>query len=141
MYAELPTHPIMLQLQLVILEHFRREDRHLDLLLESPGPDSERDRLWAVRSFSPWPPSDRPSSGLLIPLPPHRRLYLTHQGDIAQGRGRVVRRDAGHAVALLWKVCRVDLEVRTPRWRGRMRARRHGGRWVACWRPLFMDGQ
>lgn len=125
----------MQRVRLVILEHVRRSDRHFDLLLEPPGPAQDRERLWAARFVPRWPPTDRPSRSALIPLPPHRRAYLTHQGDIGHGRGFVIRRDAGHALPLLWCPHRIDLAIRTPQWRGRMEAHRRGDGWLAGWDP------
>lgn len=118
----------MLRLQLVVLEHVRRGDRHFDLLIEPPTPG--RERLWAARWHGPWPPV-RGVAAALTPLPPHRRRYLRFQGDLGGGRGVVRRIDAGEATAALWARGRIELAVASRRWCGRLRVRRLASTWIA----------
>ena len=69
-------------LQYVVLRHDGVDHPHYDLLFEiSPG-----SLLAAWRSES-WPPGD----GALVPLPPHRRRYLSYEGPIEGNRGVVKR--------------------------------------------------
>jgi hypothetical protein len=86
----------------VILEH-RWEGVHWDFLVED-GPTL---RTWAV---------DRPIvEGEDLParsLPPHRRIYLDHEGEVSGGRGTVRRWDSGVCDVLEWGEDAVRLEVR-----------------------------
>lgn len=69
-------------LQYVVLRHEGVDHPHFDLLFEiAPG-----SLLAAWRSES-WPPG----KGELVPLPPHRRRYLTYEGPIEGNRGHVKR--------------------------------------------------
>ncbi|MFI4861706.1 MAG: hypothetical protein ACIAXF_13630 [Phycisphaerales bacterium JB063] len=89
-----------------ILEHSTDPGVHHDLLIEDPAlPAASCDddpTLWAVRIA---PPPHR-WQGLrtleLTPLPHHRRRYLTYEGPISAGRGRVRRVAQGDAELLAW---------------------------------------
>jgi DNA polymerase Ligase (LigD) len=76
----------------VLLEHLR-DGIHWDFMLE----DVEGLRTWAI---------DAPVvTGRDLParaLATHRRIYLDYEGDIAGGRGRVRRVDAGTYRVLVW---------------------------------------
>ena len=70
----------------VLLRHVRRHAVHWDLLLDRP---TGRLRTWSL----PTPPTA--AWQVAAELPPHRRLYLTHEGPVGGGRGFVRRWDAG----------------------------------------------
>lgn len=70
---------------------------HFDLLLQSAEGRADDDtvlKAFATEEF-PAPPC------LLRLLPDHRRAYLTYEGPVSSGRGRVQRVDEGHAAFIL----------------------------------------
>ncbi len=118
----------------VLLEHVRARDRHFDwMILDPTRPPTAGVMLWTARVTLPTRSWARAGRFMLTPLAPHRRAYLTRQGRLTGGRGRVRRVDRGHAVILLWGRDAADLLVQTPRFSGRVRLRRLGGtRWLAA---------
>ena len=74
-------------LPFVVLQHTGHGEAHFDLMLavDESGP------LLTWR-LSEWPMT---ASTTITPLPPHRRAYLTFEGDVSRGRGRVRRVAAG----------------------------------------------
>ncbi|HEX8323745.1 MAG TPA: hypothetical protein VF595_07505 [Tepidisphaeraceae bacterium] len=72
----------------VVLHHTGYGQPHFDLMLETDtiGP------LLTWR-LSEWPPAD--GGVAAIPLPPHRRTYLTFEGPVSGGRGDVRRVESG----------------------------------------------
>ena len=85
---------------------------HWDLLLEHTG----RLLTWALER--------EPAANTIIPaaaLPEHRLEYLTHEGDVSGGRGRVTRRDSGEfhwRSDMAARDTRVEVELRGERLRG-----------------------
>lgn len=75
-------------LRYVVLHHIDVELPHFDLLIET-SPGSE---LFGVR-LSDWPIT--PSTRIEVSSP-HRRTYLTYEGEISGQRGRVRRVAAGN---------------------------------------------
>jgi len=69
---------------LVVLFHDGFENPHFDLLLDldSTGPV-------ATWRSDQWPPV---ASSIITCAPVHRRLYLSYEGPISNGRGRVSQR-------------------------------------------------
>lgn len=70
-------------LRYVVLRHEGIPDPHFDLMFEtSPGSKlaTWRSPAWPITPETP-----------LIPLPDHRRDYLTYEGAVSQGRGSVRR--------------------------------------------------
>jgi hypothetical protein len=78
-----------MDLQYVILEHTIDGVRHFDLLLEVEG----QERLRTLQ-LERWP-LNAGESCKFSELPPHRRIYLTYEGEISGGRGRVRRVESG----------------------------------------------
>lgn len=78
-------------LRYAILRHEGIRAPHFDLLFETaPGSPlaAWRSRDWPVRPDTP-----------LIPLPDHRRQYLTYEGPVSNRRGTVERVASGtHAI-------------------------------------------
>lgn len=76
-------------LQYVILEHTVNGAVHFDLMLEVEG----QDRLRTLQ-LARWPllPGEEVA---LTELPPHRRHYLTYQGEVSGNRGTVRRVETG----------------------------------------------
>ena len=72
----------------VVLHHEGIEEPHFDLMLEtSPG------SALATWRTPRWP-IDQPTE--MLQLPEHRRNYLTYEGEVPGGRGRVRRVAAGN---------------------------------------------
>lgn len=92
-------------------------DQHLE------GVGEADQRLWTARVG---PPS-RQWAGLgefdLIRLPPHRRRYLTYEGQICGGRGSVHRVDEGWVTPLTWTDRRIILDVAMRDFTGRLELR------------------
>ncbi len=79
-------------LQYAVLEHTIGGEVHFDLLLEVEG----QERLRTLQ-LPQWPLS--PGTEVAFnELPAHRRIYLTYEGEISGGRGRVRRVESG-----MWK--------------------------------------
>jgi hypothetical protein len=76
-------------LQYVVLEHTVGGEAHFDLLLEVEG----QDRLRTLQ-LPQWPVKRGDKLGFKE-LSPHRRTYLTYQGDIGGNRGSVRRIESG----------------------------------------------
>ncbi|RIK61592.1 MAG: hypothetical protein DCC64_12805 [Planctomycetota bacterium] len=77
-------------LRYVILAHSVNGGVHFDLLLEVEGQERLRacqlaQRLAAAGESCPW-----------RELEPHRRLYLSFEGEVSGDRGRVSRVEQGH---------------------------------------------
>lgn len=117
---------------------------HHDWLLSDPrtadAPDAP---LWTARVT----PASREWSNLkqldLIPLPPHRRIYLTHQGPLAPApdgspRGSVTRIDEGDFTAIEWDDEHFVIQLRFRDFTGTIEAR-HASR--ALWVARVMTGE
>lgn len=90
----------MMDLPTVILLHETRDGRHHDWMLANPhDPDGP---LWTARVTPPPAHWHELEWWDLVPLPPHRRIYLTYEGEISNGRGSVKRVDEGRFTAKLW---------------------------------------
>ena len=74
-------------LRYVVLHHVGHGPPHFDLMLE-------RDADGPLRTFrvAAWPVVGRQA---VVPLTDHRRVYLTFEGDVSGGRGRVWRVEGG----------------------------------------------
>ena len=97
-------------LRSVLLLHTRRQDTHVDWLLENPH--DPRGPLIAYRLPATLRHGLREGAWTITPLPPHRRRYLTYQGPIAEGRGWVVQLAGSDGTATSWRDSR-------RRWRSR----------------------
>ena len=73
----------------VILRHTGHGEAHFDLMLE----DGPALATWQVEAA----PADLPvrSTAAARKLADHRREYLTYEGPVSRGRGRVERMDSG----------------------------------------------
>lgn len=78
-----------MQLQYAILAHTVDGATHFDLLLEQPGVERLR-----TLQLERWPLKSGESCRCLE-LAPHRRVYLTYEGEISGGRGTVRRVESG----------------------------------------------
>jgi hypothetical protein len=76
-------------LQYVVLEHTVGDDVHFDLMLEVEGQDHLR-----TLQLRQWP-LKRGDVLVFKELPPHRRIYLAHEGDVGGNRGSVRRIESG----------------------------------------------
>jgi len=100
----------------VLLRHTAPQGVHHDWLIARPGCD----RLWTARvqpSSADWA---RLTSFTLTRLPPHRRLYLTYEGPLTDGRGHVERVDEGTVHILDWQDHTIRLEVAMDHFVGRI---------------------
>jgi hypothetical protein len=75
---------------------------HRDLVLEWPG-EQGQDLLatWALYPENPGDDvfsADRPTVGRVVPLSPHRAIYLNYEGPVSGNRGHVSRECAGAVV-------------------------------------------
>lgn len=111
----------MLSLPTVLLLHETRAGTHHDWLVADPTlagvPDAP---LWTVRVAAPTRQWRAVRRLKLVPLPPHRRAYLTYEGPVSGGRGVVRRVDAGTVRAELWSASRIVLDVEMRHFRGRV---------------------
>jgi hypothetical protein len=117
----------------VILEHRHRGGRHFDWLFEHPDwPRGLHAPLWAgrvERGPGAWSEHERLT---VVPLPPHRRVYLDRQGVLTGGRGRVRRVASGWVRPILWRPGRIDLAIDLSIWCGRATLRPlHRALWLA----------
>ncbi|MBI1336348.1 MAG: hypothetical protein GC164_05240 [Phycisphaera sp.] len=102
----------MLTLQTVILRHTRASDTHYDWLFEHPRPPGGAvGRLVTFRMGLCFTGGWAPSVQLVRRLPDHRRAYLTYQGPVSGGRGRVLRVGRGFAYVRLWSQSRIVMEM------------------------------
>ena len=125
----------MQPLRTAILEHATANDIHHDWLIEDPSlpdPKAPSARLWTARVTPPpqdWPKLKRFD---LTVIPPHRRLYLDYQGEVAGNRGHVCRLDSGLCEVLLWSDARIVLTMRTEVMQVDLRlTQQAGNHWVA----------
>ena len=84
----------------VLLVHTRqgpRADAHIDWLIERDAPADPAAPEHTLRTFRVVHRIDRgPHAPFLArPIPDHRRRYLTYEGELSEGRGRVDRLVAG----------------------------------------------
>lgn len=125
----------MLALKTAVIQHNTPHGTHHDWLIEDPtapnpaGPDA---RLWTARVLPPpahWPQLGRFDLDI---LPPHRRAYLTYQGEVTNNRGRVQRVGSGTCLPELWTVGRIVMKVELSDVKMRLDLRRvTDERWVA----------
>jgi len=114
----------------VLLRHRAPRGSHHDWLLADPNvPDAA---LWAgrVRLHSRhW----RSLRGWYVQqIAPHRRRYLTYEGDLGGGRGTVERVDEGTFVTRQWEPDRILIDLTMAHCRGLVLLRRVGvHRWWA----------
>lgn len=119
----------MLALPTVLLHHVTDAGSHYDWLLGDPM--DVTGRLWTARVGVPsrhWRDARRFAAE---PLGPHRRRYLTYEGEIGGGRGRVTRTDRGVVIPRLWTRGRIVVQVRMTCFTGLIDLRRGG---PALWR-------
>jgi hypothetical protein len=110
-------------LQFVILHHEEIAEPHFDLMVEtSPGSPLA---TWRCPRW----PIDQPTE--LIQLPEHRREYLTYEGEISGGRGRVRKIAAGTCKALHQPDGATLLELDQPIAARLILRRIEGNRWSA----------
>ncbi len=121
-------------LRTAILEHTTAVGVHYDWLIEDPtlpDPHAPDARLWTARVSQPpkdWPELERFEIEMIAP---HRRLYLTYQGQVPGNRGRVRRVAEGVCRATLWAEDRIMLALQTQQMRLELRlTRRARDRWV-----------
>lgn len=106
----------MHSLRTAILQHTTAAGVHHDWLIEDPrlpDPKAQNARLWTARVAPPpqdWPKLKRFE---LTAIAPHRRHYLTYQGEVPGNRGRVRRLASGTCFAKLWSDQRIVLTMRT----------------------------
>ena len=89
----------MLPAATVLLRHERREDTHLDWMIDLPGfgGGGTDGPLTTFRCAVAWPDWQRSGRVGLTALPPHRRAWLHRQGALSGGRGRALRLGRGTA--------------------------------------------
>ncbi|NBB94920.1 MAG: hypothetical protein GVY16_04180 [Planctomycetes bacterium] len=125
----------MRALQSTLLRHITGRGEHHDWLFESPRPGTAGGPAGGLVCFRVGPAAGawrRARRVMLWRLADHRRGYLTYQGAISRGRGRVRRVDGGRVLPRLWATDRAVLDVRLAGFAGTMHLRRVGpGRWVA----------
>lgn len=131
----------MLTVRTVLLRHHNAQGSHFDWLMEDPawaGPmDDDQRGLWASRvelDTGDWQPAGR---WLVHRLPPHRRLYLHHEGPIGGGRGTVTRVDEGESAIETWSASRCVVHVLMGRFCGRVQLERVDG---ALWEAKAVGG-
>lgn len=122
-------------LRTAVLQHTTADGVHHDWLMEDPAledPMAEQARLWTARIQAPPTQWARLGRIQLQVIPPHRRAYLTYQGAVSGGRGRVRRVATGRCVPQLWSSERAVLLLDLGMDNLRMEMRRLGPtRWVA----------
>jgi len=121
----------------VVLEHVLPGGRHFDWLLEDAALPLGRGRVWAFRSALPPAAWAEAGAWRLIPLPPHRRLYLDYQGPVRGGRGCVRRVDAGEFEPDLWTADRLVTTLRLAGFTGGVELCRLD---KSCWRAATIGG-
>lgn len=104
----------MHSLRTTVIEHTNALGVHHDWLIEDPrldAPDHPEARLWTARVIPP--PTQWPRLGRfdLEVIPPHRRLYLTYQGQVSGDRGRVRRAATGICLPTLWSRARIVIAL------------------------------
>lgn len=122
-------------LHTAILEHTTPAGVHYDWLIEDPSladPRHPDHRLWTAR-VQPAPDAWAALRRFdLQVIPPHRRAYLTYQGEVSGNRGRVRRVLCGRAFALSWRASRIVIDVESPVFNATLDLRaRSGSRWQA----------
>lgn len=108
----------MAKLATVLLLHETQGASHYDWLLTDPAdPDG---LLWTARTDAPSDQWATLGKWSIEPIAPHRRHYLTYEGDIGQGRGTVRRVDEGTFEVIQWADQRIEIELETNNFRGRV---------------------
>lgn len=95
--------------------------------------------LWTARVVQPSTLWRSLTSWDLVPLPPHRDVYLTYQGPLTPGsdgspRGSVIRSDEGDFAAIVWAEDHFIIDLRFQRCSGVIEARQvTPSLWRAVW--------
>ena len=108
------------------------EPPHHDWLVADPArPGDPAASLWTVRVHAAW--DAWPDRGVMrmTPLPPHRRRYLSWQGELTGGRGRVKRVGSGTVEPWVWAERRAELRLVAGPSRLDVSLRREGEMWLA----------
>ncbi|MCH7719640.1 MAG: hypothetical protein IH988_01435 [Planctomycetes bacterium] len=111
-------------MRFVILHHSLDRGEHWDLMLEHRG------------KLATWQLDRRPQAPADLPLPArrladHRSAYLTYQGEISRGRGRVRRVDEGQHRMIRRSEVEWVFELAGRHLSGRFRLRHlDGDRWI-----------
>ena len=108
------------------------EPPHHDWLIADPTrPGDPGASLWTVRVHPAWDAWPEWGVMRMTPLPPHRRRYLTWQGELTGGRGRVLRVDRGTIEPWVWTGRRAELRLRTEAFNLEVSLRREEDVWLA----------
>jgi hypothetical protein len=110
----------------VLLWHDGPPIAHFDWMIEDPGAPPGEGRLLTWRVHVPPHQWREPGRVDLLPLPSHRRDYLTYEGALTGGRGTVHRVDHGHVIIHRWSPDGGELQVEMTRFRGPVALRRQG---------------
>jgi hypothetical protein len=115
------THDAPGSLPTVLLRHETAGGVHHDWLMADPRKSADPEsRLWTGRVGPPsrdwadlgtWP---------VQPIGAHRRDYLTYEGPLSGGRGRVTRVDEGTFVPLDWTKTRILIDLKFRHCQGRV---------------------
>lgn len=106
----------MATLATVLLRHETVDGCHYDWLLERP--DRPEGALWTARATSPtWCWLAALTWDLQV-IADHRRDYLTREGPLSGGRGRVRRVDAGVVTVQDWSAERIAFDLAMRHCRG-----------------------
>ena len=101
-------------LRTVILEHTNAQGVHHDWMIEDPTlahPQAADAPLWTARVLAPPHHWRRLGRIELEVLPPHRRAYLTYQGEVSGNRGRMRRVAHGDCQPRLWAESRIAMTL------------------------------
>ena len=114
----------------VVLRHTSGAEVHYDWMIQQPDtqrtgdPDARHLATWRIDSPpSAWQTGDRVAA---LAIGDHRMAYLTYEGELSGGRGRVDRVASGTARAVSWAASGALLEVSLGGFSGRVQLRREG---------------
>ena len=129
------------RLPTVVLQHEMDDGGHHDWLLVEPDTAHQPDGLlWTARvepSSHDWA---QRGTWLLKLVAPHRRHYLTYEGPISGGRGRVVRVDKGWFRPMLWTKRRIIIDLDLQNCQGCVEMCQIGAEcWQAVLRPACSE--
>ena len=120
----------MTPLPTVLLHHDTGDASHYDWLLADPA--NPQGLLWTARVALPSEQWAAAGAWDVEPIGRHRRIYITYEGDIGDGRGTVRRIDEGEFTAIEWTAQQMIVDVTMRRFQGRLDIlETSNGRWQA----------
>lgn len=118
------------QVRTVLIRHDAPDGVHFDWMIEDPA--ESQGRLWTARVPIPADQWHDVGRWRIEPIGRHRRVYLTYEGPLTDGRGTLTRVDQGVCRVVEWSDDGIVIDVQMSAFEGVVEvAKAHDGQWWA----------